>query len=176
MNQQSAHEDRDQQMRRLRHATRSDNTSRLDGAEAERAIVINRHAAEAGEPRRKRLVLGIVGMRVSAMLVRLPNFENGIIDGLAIAIQNAPPNQHFSGRLCGWREVVDVERFESDAEVGAYSLRCGGGQVHVTCPAASHYARATQCRSDIPARAPAPWCLDRNQPPAGSARVHWQCC
>src|SRR3954469_6470652 len=129
MNQQSAHEDRDQQMRRLRHATRSDNTSRLDGAEAERAIVINRHAAETGKARRKRLILIVVGMRVSAMLVRLPNFENGIIDGLAIAIQSARPNNDFSGRLCGWREVVDVERFEPDAEVRAYGLRCGRGQV-----------------------------------------------
>src|SRR3954470_17017552 len=104
MNQQSAHEDRDQQMRRLRHATRSDNTSRLDGAEAERAIVINRHAAETGKARRQGLALGIVGVCVSAMLFRLPDFENSVIDGLAIAIQNAALNHHFSRRLCGWRE------------------------------------------------------------------------
>src|SRR5438045_1486903 len=95
MNQQSPHEYRDEQMRRLRHATRAGETSRFDGAEAERAALVNRHATETGEAWRKRLVLVIVGMRVPSMFVRLPDFENGVIDGLAVAIEHAPPDHHF---------------------------------------------------------------------------------
>src|SRR4051812_37917268 len=143
-------------MRRLRHAARSRDTSRLDGAEAKCAIVINRHAAETGEAPRQRLVLRGIRVRVSSVLVRLPDLQNCVINRLTIAIQYAAPDYGFFLRLRGWCEVFDVERFEPDAEVGTDGLRCGGGQVHVTCPAASHYARAIRCRSDIPVPAPAP--------------------
>src|SRR5690349_20434693 len=112
-------------------------------------------------------------MRVPSMLVRLPDFEYGVIDGLPIAIQHTSADHDLSLRLRGWREIVDVERLESDAEVGAYGLRCSSSEVHVTCPAASHCVRAIRCRSDIPARAPARWCQNQNRPPGGDAPVHW---
>src|SRR4051812_22265868 len=163
-------------MRRLRHAARSCNTSRLDGAEAKCAIVINRHAAETGEITRQRLVLRVIRVRVSSVLVRLPDFQNCVINRLTIAIQYAPPNYGFFVRRRGWRDIVDVEWFESDAEVGADGLRGGGGQVHVICPAVSRCARAIRCRSDNPEPAPAPWCPCRNRLPAGNALSRWQCC
>src|SRR5204863_527471 len=87
---QAAREDRHVEMRRLRISVRSRHWSGLDGGDAESAIVVGGYAAEAGESRIERLVLRILGMRVAAVCVGLPDLDDGIVHRPAVTIQHAP--------------------------------------------------------------------------------------
>src|SRR5688572_28520069 len=85
MPRQTAREDRDQNMRRLRLAVRPGNGARLDGAEAEAAFRVGSGAPEAGEFRIRPLPVG--GMGIAARRVGLPDLDHGVIDRGAVAVE-----------------------------------------------------------------------------------------
>ena len=65
------------------------------------------HAPETFEARRQRLVLRVIGMGIFSVRVCLPDFEDGIVDGLAVAVDNAAVDRDLFARAAdGARSVT----------------------------------------------------------------------
>src|SRR4051794_3514482 len=74
-------------MRRLLLAVGPGDAAGLDRAEAETAFRVGAGAAEAGKFRIRPLLVG--GMRVTSGGVSLPDFDHGIVDRRAVAVEHA---------------------------------------------------------------------------------------
>src|SRR5450756_1061604 len=96
-------------MRRLRLALRPRHRPRLDGVEAEDTVFFGGRAAEAGELRiGARLFAASMG--VAALGVGLPDFDHGVVDRQAVAVEHAALDVDF---LTGGvrRNQVGADRF-----------------------------------------------------------------
>ena len=90
-----------------RRVAGSRNRARPEGAEMEPPAFVGGAAAEAVEGGIERLLLPIVGMVVPAGRVRLPNFDQGVVQRRAIAVEHpALDRDPFSGRGVGHEHLV----------------------------------------------------------------------
>ena len=156
MLQESAHEDDDDQVRRLHHATGSGRASGLDRRQAERAAAARLHAAEAPESLVERLFLHVVGMRILAVRVGLPSLNHGIVDRLAVAIEHAAADRHTLAIDADGRNLGDLRVLENNRAERPYRLRSRHEQAHLNAPSAWRRARAARYRSGSRARIRAP--------------------
>src|SRR3984957_17737578 len=128
--QQAARKERQLEVRRLWFAVRSRNRAGLDGTEAKFPVVVGRNTPVAANPRLNRLVLGVLGMRVLAVRIGLPDFQQGIGNRRAVAVQNASRNYNvFSGHLGGGQRVAIPGR-APNGEVRTHGLRRCRNQRH----------------------------------------------
>src|SRR5215472_399424 len=81
-------------MRRLQPSVRAGHRTRLNGCEAEAAAFVHKDSPEAVEAGLKELVLLVRRMRVLAVAVRLPDFEQSIRHGIAVAVEHLTGNGH----------------------------------------------------------------------------------
>jgi hypothetical protein len=109
-------------MRSLLPAVRTGDRARLDGGEAKRSAAIGEDASEAAKGIRRDGFLAMLGMRVLALRIRLPDFQDPIVDRLSVTVGHAAPDaDSFSGHS-GGRDGVDQQRQESDPEIRADRL------------------------------------------------------
>src|SRR5437879_13644080 len=81
-------------MRRLQRGARPGHAPRLDGGEAKCALVVGRDAAEAPESALQPLFLLVLGMRVLAVRIRLPDFDQAVAYAHALAVEQPPFDRH----------------------------------------------------------------------------------
>src|SRR6516164_351025 len=105
----SPREDAEDDMGGLRLAVRPRYRSGLDGIETEKAIIVGRRTAEAQESGvRPRAIVSRMG--ITALRVRLPNFDHGVVDRHTIAIENATLNTDLgAGSIRGYE--IGARRF-----------------------------------------------------------------
>jgi len=85
------------------------NRARPDGAEMEPPAFVGGAAAEAVEGGIERLLLPVVGMIVAAGRVRLPDFDQGVVQRRAIAVEYpALDRDPFSGRGIGHEHLMTL--------------------------------------------------------------------
>src|SRR6267154_4985919 len=127
-------------MRRLQRVAEPCSRPGLDSVESETTFAIGRCAAEPMEVRIDQLLLQIVGMIITSVGVRLPDFHHCVIDRRAIAVQYAShdndplaaglaPGQRFICRshqrwLEEWTDSLRW-RLLRDHFNSASELRCG---------------------------------------------------
>src|SRR5213079_1585840 len=132
---------------------RPGNTSWLDGREAVASFRIGQTATEAAESRFDRFVLRVFRMRVFALRIGLPDLDDGIVDGFAVAVDDAAGERDsFAGHARG-SELDDRKRLEADLDVRTDGLGRSGEQTHrvvSSCarfPSVSRHGRAARHRS-----------------------------
>src|SRR6185295_16769095 len=84
------HEDRHIEVGCLQAACGRRNASGLDRREAKAAVARGREASESREPGLERFVLRVFGMRIAAVRVRLPDFDQRIADAVAVGVDDPP--------------------------------------------------------------------------------------
>src|SRR5882762_9560517 len=149
-----AHEDRHHEVRRLQHAARPGHAARLDGGEAKRALIVGRDAAEAPESALELFFLLVRGMRVLAVRIRLPDFDQAVAYADALAIEQPPFDRHPLALGAARGDVARGEPVEPDVEIRPDRLAAARVQAHVNAPSAWHRGRAARCRSGTPAPIP----------------------
>src|SRR5208337_3558067 len=118
-----------------------------DGREAKTTRVVGQTAAEAAESRLDRLVLRVFRMRVLALGIGLPDFDDGVVDRFAVAGDDAAGEADAFAADARAGEVDHDDGREADPDVRADGLRCGGELAHgaLSCgsiPSASRRDRA----------------------------------
>src|ERR1700758_4370802 len=110
-------------MRCLLLVARTGHAPGLDGVEVERPLVVGERAAIAAKVPLERLVLPVFWMRVATMTVGLPDLDGRVIDGLAVAIDDATAERDALAGDALRRNVFDLHPLESDAQVWTDGLR-----------------------------------------------------
>src|SRR6266403_4563536 len=137
-------------MRRLRLAIRAVDWAGFDGCERELSTSIGGNATETEEWNCIILRAGVFGVMIAAIGVGLPNFQNGVGDRLAVAIEHAAVN-HKAFAHASFGEIGAVQTVEANAEEGAHGLRRRRGAGHFSAPWAWHCARAERYQTGSPA-------------------------
>src|SRR5205814_2594020 len=128
--QAAAHEHDDRQVRGLQYAARSGDAAGFDRGEAKFAVGAGQNATKTAEPRVDRRILRVSRTRIFALRVGLPDFESAIVDGLAVAVEQAPLNADALARGFDRSDSVDQQRGKADPEIRSYGLRGSGQQAH----------------------------------------------
>ena len=154
--------------------------------EAKAAVVVGRHASESFEAGLERLVLLVVGMRVSAVRVRLPDLDERVTDGLAVGVDDAPLDDDLLAADARSDEVVGDEPIEPDVQERPDRLRgcrSAGSCAPPRCPQiVVHRRLVAPAQHDVEAEAERlfrnrGFPVERRHQPAartfvGNARVH----
>src|SRR6185436_8525465 len=117
-----AHEDRDHEVRRLQLAVRAGNASRLDGGEAKRALRIGGDAPEAAPAALEGFVLVVLGIRILARGVRLPDLDQAVVPTHAVAVDQPAGDRDALAFHPAPGDVARGEPVETDVQVGADGL------------------------------------------------------
>src|SRR6267143_86426 len=89
----------------------------------------------------------IVGMRVLAVRIRLPDFDQSVTDTDALAIEQPPFDRHPLALDAARGDVARGEPVEPDVEIRPDRLAGARVQAHIRAPSAWHRGRAARCRS-----------------------------
>src|SRR5665213_1922025 len=103
--QHAAREDADHDMWRLRLAVRARYRTGLDGVETIDAVLVGGGTAETGELGVRARLLA-AGMDVAALRVRLPDFDHGVVDRHAVAVEHAALYMDLRPRGVGRNQIV----------------------------------------------------------------------
>ena len=77
-----------------------------------------------------RFLLGIFWMRILAMRVGLPDFQQSVGDGRLVAVEHLAGNDHALSGSVRASYVSDVPRFHADTEKRSDRLPWAGGKFH----------------------------------------------
>src|SRR5579872_3764316 len=97
-------------------AARACDAAGFKGAETKRPMLVCGDAAEPAEGRRRRFVLHVVGMRVLALRIGLPDFQDCIVDRFALAIDHPAVQGDLVRGGRRRRKIAGIERRQADAE------------------------------------------------------------
>src|SRR5207302_6775860 len=100
----------------LQHAAGPGHAARLDGGEAKYATLVGRDAAKAPESALERLFLLVLGMRVLAVRICLPDFDQAITDTDALAIEQPPFDRQALALGAARGDLARGEPVEPDME------------------------------------------------------------
>jgi hypothetical protein len=104
------------------------NASGLDRREAKAAVVGGRDASESRETGLERFVLRVFGMRIAAVRVRLPDFDQRIADAVAVGVDDPALDTNLSPLTARTGKSCD-EPVETDVEKRSRRLRCRSSEV-----------------------------------------------
>ena len=179
-----AHEDRHVEMRRLHAALRRRHAAGLDRAEPKCALIVGRHAAEASEAGSSGMSRAVVGMGIAAVRVRLPDFDESVGDGLAVAVDDAAFDRDFlaagspaPARSSVTSHVSPMCRYGPTVCDDVVSRLMVFFQVgrKVICPSAFLHGRAARCRI-VAQRLLREWsCPSRTPRPGAGVPAHREC-
>src|SRR5687767_12997330 len=110
-------------MRRLHCAVGTRYPARLDGAEAKTAGVVGERTAVAAKSAVERLRLRVLGARILAVAVRLPDLQRRVVHRSSLAVDDAPLDAHAISGHALRRKVLDHHPFQPDAKIRADGLR-----------------------------------------------------
>src|SRR6267143_1866848 len=122
---QPAREDGQVDVRSFQRPAPPSHTARPDGHEPVPAGLVGQGPAESVEARIGRAP--IVGMVVAALRVRLPDLQDGVVDGRAVAVEHAALDDDLLAARTVAREVVPLGPVEPQPEERAHRLRGRGG-------------------------------------------------
>src|SRR3954469_8135325 len=122
-------------MRRLQLPARAGRASRLDGAETESTARIGWNASETPEAALEPLLLGVLGMRVLACCIGLPDFDHAVVHGGAIAVEQPSLDRDPLAPHPGPGDLRRDEPGEADVQIRPDRLV--GARVEAHRPSAS---------------------------------------
>src|SRR5215475_8271555 len=99
-----AREDAEHDMRRLQLAIRARYGARFDRVKAESAVLIGCRATKSHKFR-VRSRAAVARMGVTALRVRLPHFQHGVIDRHAVAVEHLTLNANLRARSIGGHQI-----------------------------------------------------------------------
>src|SRR5882672_2984953 len=117
-------------MRSLLLTARTRYGAGLDGSEEELTCCAGGYASVAMKSRFEGLVLHVFCVRILAMCIGLPDFENRVGDWSAVAIQHSPVNGDSLAGNAQVRKVVAIQPSEAKLEERANCLRRRGLGTH----------------------------------------------
>src|SRR6185437_4657786 len=138
---------RHRDMRRLQRVAAAWHRARLHRGEAIDAVLIGKGAAEAAEMRIERLVLRVLGMRVFAGGIGVPDFNNGVGQRRTVAVgDSALDHDLVALRLTAAGEVGPFRPQQSEMEKWTGGLGRGRDELGVHGDASTYIPTGVACR------------------------------
>src|SRR4030095_12007641 len=106
------------------------NAARLDGGEAERALRVGGDAAKTAPAALERLVLRVLGVRVFARGVGLPDLDQPVVHASAVAVDQPAGDGEALALHPAPGDVARGEPVEPDVQVRADGLMAAGVEAH----------------------------------------------
>src|SRR3984893_13979401 len=139
-------------MRRLKGIVSARHSPRLDGLKVTDSALTRSRAPVSKKLRVDWLLLGVVRVVVFPVGIRLPQFEHGIGNRVAFAVEDPADELHPFTLRAGTGHTRDRSRpGQANLKERANSLRSSRNQVHLTPRKASLHDREGRCQSGIPA-------------------------